>query len=801
MGVSFFERMQGVLFGLDGAPSPIDFALKCEASHLRQVLRDGVLHVSGALSAPPWATDAPALGTVRLDPANRALHYALTFQGDDDRPLRLVGRKDTSPWRPIAGMTRLATSLHATDPTGRERLVALGTMRFELADLPAFLASFSPATSARVAPLLRPALDGAPAVDPLGPSDLVRWRAIAELVVAPGRVVPAPGDATFQRLREVLRALPAPLRRATRLGLRALDASARLTHGRPLSALAPDARRDAFTRLERLGVVDAVRPLFAPLMIAHFGREDYQRGVGIAPPTRPAPEPAPPYLVNAHTPDALAAHEEIPCDVVVIGSGAGGGPVAARLAELGLAVAVVEEGRWISRGDLGEGVDARMFALWRDHGMRLAVSNAIVSVPTGVSVGGTTTINSGTCLRPDAAVFAAWRAAGLPDALSEEALAPHYEAVARELQIAPADPRYVGALGDRLGAACAALAAEGAPSTHGPLLRNAPSCDGQGVCMYGCPTQAKRSSDVTWMPRALAAGAHAFTGMRATRLLTRGDRVVGVIARGADRYGAPRRLVLRARAVVVAMRALESPLFLADNGVRSPRLGRGLSIHPALGALARFDASLGPTWRAIPQGYGVHGLVDPRIRFEGSTTLPHLGAAALPLRGEALTRWMDAWDHVGHFGFMVRDRNRGRVVRGPGGRGVVHYPVDRDLVRLMTRGNAMLAELLLRAGAREVVGQIAGLPIARSVEQARALAHAPVRARQIRTIGFHPLGTCAMGVDARHGVVDADHRVFGTHGLYVIDGASVPTSLGVNPQWTIMALALRGVEGVARALA
>jgi len=282
--------------------------------------------------------------------------------------------------------------------------------------------------------------------------------------------------------------------------------------------------------------------------------------------------------------------------------------------------------------------------------------------------------------------------------------------------------------------------------------------------------------------------------MRTTRILVRGTRAIGVEAIGQDAAGARRTLRLRARAVVVAGGALCSSRLLFDNGLRLPRLGKGLSIHPAAGALAMFDESLGEPWRAIPQGYQVTGLVDERVHYEGATSPPQLAASLLQVRGAELTRWMDHWDQVGHFGFMVCDKSNGSVGRGPGGGLMVRYDIEPDVLDLLTRGTATLAELLLRGGADEVATGIDGIPIIKSLQEARALASAKLKPRQFRLMGFHPLGTCAMGATPEDGVVDFDHRVFGTQGLYVVDGSSVPTALGVNPQMTIMAMALRAAE-------
>jgi choline dehydrogenase-like flavoprotein len=202
-------------------------------------------------------------------------------------------------------------------------------------------------------------------------------------------------------------------------------------------------------------------------------------------------------------------------------------------------------------------------------------------------------------------------------------------------------------------------------------------------------------------------------------------------------------------------------------------------------------------WKGIPQGYGVEGHGLEGVRYEGYYLPPQFVASMLPWAGAELTRWMDDFDHLAQFGFMVRDESRGSVHRGPAGLPILRYrPSQRSLGRLKA-GAALLAELLLAAGATEVATGVARAPIARTVAQARALKDLAITPFDLSLLGAHPLGTCRMGPDAARGVVDFDHRVFGTDNLYVVDGSVVPTSLGVNPQMTIMAFALRAADQLA----
>jgi hypothetical protein len=257
--------------------------------------------------------------------------------------------------------------------------------------------------------------------------------------------------------------------------------------------------------------------------------------------------------------------------------------------------------------------------------------------------------------------------------------------------------------------------------------------------------------------------------------------------------------VIRANTVILACGTLETPLILKENGIALPAAGRNLTVHPAVAAFGRTNEDQRP-WQSIPQGYGIedHGLEG--IRFEGATTPPHLFGAAMPLTGDTLAEWMADFSRIAQFGFMLTDVDRGRVFRSPGGVPTLRYPVSEESQRRISEAVGVLTELMLRAGATEIVTSATGKEIVRTLADARALRERTRLPAGSVLIGFHPLGTCAMGADRSRSVVDFDHRVHGTENLFVVDGSVVPTPLGVNPQMTIMALALRAAEKIAPAI-
>jgi len=788
MPLSFFETMRGHLVDDEGDVHLIDFEIKAEASHITRWLFNGLARITGIVRARDWGHDQPLQGTLRLSPLkDRRIEYDFRYADDDGHRYHFFGHKDLNLLRPLESMT----TLHATlERDGKA--IAKGTMFFDLNDLPSFLSGWSLSSSIRALDLKQRQSDTIGSTDILDDDERRALRALAEAIIVPGNVVPAVDGSTMVNLERYLGTMPSFMRTVYLGTLRALDAAALARHQQLFASLDLDARRGLVEALNdnRPAGHGLIFALGAPIKMAHFSRRDYLDAIGVPTYDNPVREKKPRWMANVFTPDDLEEETTLPADVVVVGTGAGGAPVAARLAEMGLAVAVVETGRYHHRDAFAGAPETRMTNFYYGGGMDVTVGNMPLILPTGKMVGGSTAINSGTCFATPDDVLNEWRTdLGLPDDFAPDVFGRHLDRVMAYMQVGPGDPKYVGEIGTLVGKGAEAMGA----SSHGPLPRNAPACDGQGVCVFGCPTDAKLSTNVSYMPRALRAGASVFTGMPVTRILTRGRKAVAIEARGQDRNGAKRVLRIRANAIVISCGTLRSPLLLGDNGVDLPALGKNLSVHPATGMLCMSDQITTP-WAAIPQGYGVEGLADERIRFEGYWGPPQISGMTVPLVGNELTRWMDKFQHVGNYGFMVRDKNVGSVRRGFGGRPLIRYDVTRETLELMQQGAAIMAELLLEGGADEVLAGVGPITSVRSVEEARRIATLNIGPSDMRGAAFHPLGTCRMGTSARTSVVDFEHRVHGTDNLYVVDGSTVPTSLGVNPQITIMAMAERAAE-------
>src|SRR6478672_3026770 len=246
----------------------------------------------------------------------------------------------------------------------------------------------------------------------------------------------------------------------------------------------------------------------------------------------------------------------VDCDVVVVGSGAGGGAIAAELAEGGRSVVVLEEGGHYTSKDFGLHAPTMIKKLYRNAGTAVIRGTPNIIFSEGRCVGGSTVINGGMSWRTPEKVLKRWQwEHGLTN-FSAEALDPFFTKVEQRVSVGPQDPESVGR--------DAELMIEGANKLGYrwiPAMRSQKHCAGSNNCAFGCPTDAKQSVLVTYVPRTLAAGGHLFSGCRVEKILTDGQRATGVVARMRHPETGRRgpRVTVRAKVVVLACGAIQTP--------------------------------------------------------------------------------------------------------------------------------------------------------------------------------------------------------------------------------------------------
>ncbi len=597
-----------------------------------------------------------------------------------------------------------------------------------------------------------------------------------------------PAALLVERVDRYVSQLPTPSRLALRGGLLAMAAAGYVMSGRSLSRLTPKARADVLRRVGALGpdAGAALEGLKAVVLMAN-GADTYAAELFARAQEHDPARPDAALTVTSSTESSSV----ITADAVVVGSGAGGAMAARTLARAGLDTVVVEEGRrWTVQEFRTTHPIDRYAGLYRGAGATVALGRPAIVLPIGRAVGGSTVVNSGTCYRPPQAVQERWRDEFGLELADPARLGNYLDDIEQTLQVGPVPLDVMGRNGRLLLDGAKALGWRAAP-----IPRNAPGCDGCCQCAIGCPRNAKFGVHLNALPQACAAGARIVSQARVERVLHQDGRARGVRARRPDGTA----IDVLAATVVVSAGATETPMLLARSGLSAhPRLGRNLALHPAV-ALAGHFADDVFAWRGVLQSAATDELHDSHgVLIEATSTPPGMGSLAFPGFGADLLGWLDRAHRVATLGAMVADDGVGRVMRGPRGEALPRYDITRtDAAKLLVAIEAM-GKLLFAAGADEV---LTGLPAGASATSVSGLQDVlrQTNPKSLHLAAFHPTGTAAAGADDQVCPVDEHGRLRGVDGVSVADASILPSSPSVNPQVSIMALALAVADQVVAA--
>jgi len=534
-------------------------------------------------------------------------------------------------------------------------------------------------------------------------------------------------------------------------------------------------RRKAFQALKRLTTV------------THYTTPGVARGIGY-----PGPLGPPPGTPKPIRPIAIERDTTLTCDVVIVGSGAGGGVVAAELAAAGKDVVVLEKGGYRNEADFTH-LEGDALETMYDAGGLLATSDLGLVVLQGATLGGGTVINYTTSFPTPEPVRRQW---------AKEHNLPHFES-AEFTRSLDAVARRIGVNTDHAKpSARDQVLIRGLEQLgwhHGLLprdVRNCPQDDACGYCGMGCRRGAKQSTLITYLQDAAQRGARMVVNCDVRRVLIERSAATGVEARIGNFA-----VTVRAKAVVVAAGSVHSPALLLRSGVKLPALGRNLALHPATAVLADMEQDVRP-WTGTVQAHYSDQFADLDsgygFKFETAPIHPSLQALAAPWESAAGHRnRMAKLPRTALVGILLRDRYGGCVRVDREGVAVVDYRLSRYDRAHLRHAIATAAQVLEAAGAREI-----WLPLARDVsyrpggkdarqDWLRRVDAAGWGPNEILLVTFHQMASCRMGTNSAASVVDPEHRVWGTRGLYVADASTFPSASGVNPMLTVMAMAHR----------
>ena len=486
------------------------------------------------------------------------------------------------------------------------------------------------------------------------------------------------------------------------------------------------------------------------------------------------------------------------CEVLVVGSGPGGAVVAKELAEAGRDVILLEEGPPFGARDFRQEAGEAMGRMLREGGMRAARGRTFIPTMQAIALGGGSLVNSAICARSPAWVFDKWAERTGTAEITRAALDPHYDRVEAFLGVAPTADDVLGRRNLLFKQGCDALGLSSEPT-----FRNVRGCRGSGECFTGCRHGAKRSTDVSYVPAAIRAGARVFSSVRAERLVISGRRAVGVRGRSVEpftwRESHPARF--DAEAVVLAAGCMATPLILlrSEVGGSSGLVGRELQIHPGLAVMAVFPERIDP-WEGATQGYHSLQFLEDGMKLEVLWSPPAVLAARFPGLGHDLQRHLRAYDRMAPFDVIIAAESSRGAVRPRRGSWDpdIRFELDQRDVDRLQRGLAILSDICWAAGAEAIMPGLFGVPdLLASPEEAAILRQMRLTARHTITAGNHAFGTARMSAKSEDGVVDEWGRCHDLENVYVADTSVFPGSPAVNPMLTCMALADRIARGIA----
>ncbi len=492
-------------------------------------------------------------------------------------------------------------------------------------------------------------------------------------------------------------------------------------------------------------------------------------------------------------------------DVCVIGSGPGGAVTAATLAQAGRKVVLIERGPFFP----AEAMSFRVLDNTGKHGHLELTSGYRTMLYQGNGVGGGSLMYGAVAMKPPAFVFDEWQQLSGITSISATTLEPHYQHIAEVMSVTKQSTK----LENESNAIVRRMAdALGKPDGLEIVERYTEGCAGVGLCNMGCGFDLKGTMQNSFLPLGLATGnltilteceANTIEGerrndsFRATGLrVTLQDFASGQVTKRAS---------IKARKYVVAAGAFFSSALLLRNRELPGREKIGAKIHlqPHAQIFALFDQAVtkrGVTkdgqyipYHGVPAIYNFTGLLrEHRFFWLASILFPaNLATFISHLPPQEHYSVMQKFHHTMSITLTLRDEpEKSRIVLRDG-KPQLDFRESRADLENLRQCFLLAAQSMLAAGARRVFLPLLRPPNIERVSDLRVIEKLKFGYDDLLLYSDHTSSGNAYGSDARRAVTDEGGRLFGTENLAVADSSLFPSAPGINPSWTIMALARR----------
>ncbi|MDP2228889.1 MAG: GMC family oxidoreductase [Moraxellaceae bacterium] len=488
--------------------------------------------------------------------------------------------------------------------------------------------------------------------------------------------------------------------------------------------------------------------------------------------------------------DVAQAQLTLTADVVVVGSGAGGAVAAYELARAGKSVIVLEAGPYVPSSEFTEDFAKAMEQLYQDKGAQ-ANKDGDLLVLQGRCVGGSTVVNGCVSFRTPDYILEDWqRDYGLGN-LTPAALEPYFAKVEERLGIHSNEEYEINRNSSVIREGCKKLGI-----SWKPFQRNIRECALTGHCLSGCASDRKQSMLVTYLPWAVALGAKIYADTHVTQVLAENGKTTGVRAEIIDPKTGTKKadVTVNAKAVVLAAGAVQTPLLLQKSAIAnsSGQVGKNFACHPSLMVVAEYEEDVHP-WRGALLGVYVDEWAHPSkggfILEAGGAGPVELSAVANPGVGQPFMDYMaNLKKHAGMV-TLIHDHNVGEIRWDADKKRIDYQIADSDFPAMIASIKAA-ARVHFAGGAKKVYVPTVAQRVIQCVDDIDAVVDSIEPGPQtFRMVSYHPQGTCRMGADAKTAVVNPDGECHDVKNLFITDASLFPTSIIVNPQVTVYALA------------
>jgi choline dehydrogenase-like flavoprotein len=497
--------------------------------------------------------------------------------------------------------------------------------------------------------------------------------------------------------------------------------------------------------------------------------------------------------------------DKVAPDVCIIGSGAAGAILAWELAARNHTVVLLEKGGYYKRkndkiNDFTQKEDEMIPALYKNAGLQFAVP-AGIAIAQGSCVGGSTVVNDAVCFRTPDAVLEEWEEKYKIENISSSHMNKYFDKVEKRISVSEVQPNEINKNNQMLQKGCAALGWDARPNK-----RNCKNCRQCGLCHLGCYYGTKQSMLETYIhdiEENYCEAVKIYANCQAEKIILSGNRVSCVEGEITGSRGQKFMLSVKPKVLIISAGAISSSELLLKNDrlKRNDLVGKKIALHPSPAIIGDFNDEINGH-QGIPFAYhcsefSILKTGRPGYVIESVFLPPYQFTLSLPAFQYEHKEMMHNYNHYAMAGILLQDEPVGTMTLGGPLGTIINYELSEKDSKTMIEGMKNAAKIFFAAGGcRRVITSHRKKTIMYSEDDFPLIDERGVGPWDINLGSAHPQGGNRMGGESSPSVVDSYCRFYGIENLFVCDASVFPTSVGVNPQLTVMAIATRVAEHI-----